>query len=118
MPPEHVEKLAGAIASPLSEDALRLKMGQSAKRRVEEEGRRTAMHSLKAHEKVLSVHKLRMRRVAALVRLLGVRYCNTCRWRGRVVIAVFIVNISPNLPTIAVAVLVCCNDIYGPRSPR
>jgi glycosyltransferase involved in cell wall biosynthesis len=56
VPPADVEQLADAIARLLSHDALRYRMGENAKRWVEERRRKTTMKTLKAYEVALSVH--------------------------------------------------------------
>jgi starch synthase len=57
VPPCDVEQLADAIVRLLSDDALRHRMGQNAKRWVEEEQKKTAVQSLRVYEKAISIHK-------------------------------------------------------------
>lgn len=56
VPPANVERLADAIVRLLSDDALRHRMGENAKRWVEERRRSTTAKTLRAYEKAIYIH--------------------------------------------------------------
>jgi glycosyltransferase involved in cell wall biosynthesis len=55
--PSDVEELASAIICLLSDDALRHRMGEKAKRWVEKEQKKIAIQLIRVYEKAISIHK-------------------------------------------------------------
>jgi glycosyltransferase involved in cell wall biosynthesis len=56
VPPCNVEQLAEAIVRLLSDDVLRHRMGENAKRWVDEEQKRIALQTVRVYERAISVH--------------------------------------------------------------